>query len=261
MLMKPKKSAVRGNLIAAEKTLVRTQHDTAKTRQALLLFIQEYRKEQKCFGFGHQLDRSVHLAMLKRTYEVLQQLNQVDIVIVKNGAIPHLEGAQYLPERGDGFNNRFLSALQDTFDLGYDRVVAIGGDIPTLHINDLRTAFSRDDLVVGPTRDGGFYLAALKAQDIQLFDQLPWRQSCLLKVLEERINNSGVDVCQLPLRRDIDRKTDARESIDLLMLLVKRLLSVAKESSPSPQSNKHQQLKRRPEHRLISLPPPATLYA
>ena len=239
-----------------KKTLVMTKNNTVNMRQALLLFIQEYSQERKSFGFGQQLDRSIHRAMINRTYEVLKQLNQVDIIVVKNGDIPHLDGAQYLPERGDNFNNRFLSALEDTFSLGYDRVVAIGSDIPTLHINDLRSAFNKNEMVLGPTEDGGFYLAALKAEDIHLFDHLPWRQPFLLKVLGERIHSSGTICHQLPQRRDIDQKADVRDSGNLLMLLVKRLLSSTKTIQLLTSESKHQLPSRIPAPRFISLPPP-----
>lgn len=233
-----------------------TQKSPEKTRQALLLFTREYQREQKNFGFGRRMDKSVHLAMLNHTFGILRQINNVDIYIVKDGHIPHLEGARYLEQRGDDFNSRFRAALEDTFKLGYQRIVVIGGDTPTLQANDLRIAFNSDEIVVGPTRDGGFYLAAMSKSDVALFDQLPWRQNQLFDVLRQRIDDRGSACRQLPLREDIDQHHDARKQAPLLMLLVKRWLNAFKVRFLLPQRTLDFPVNKVPEPRFHSLPPP-----
>ncbi len=199
----------------------------ATNRQAILLFVQEYRKERKRFGFGSQMDQSIHQALLARTFAVVREFPEVDILVVKNGTVPLLDNAIDLPERGHDFNSRFKYALEDAFALGYQRIVAVGGDIPTLTAGDIRQALMREELVIGPTFDGGFYLAALTRADIPLFDHLPWRQPNLFEQLLNRLQTSARPYYQLTMRGDIDRIADARRTASLLVRLVRQWCGAA----------------------------------
>lgn len=231
-------------------------HLKTTNRQALLLFIQEFRKERKTLGFGKQMDHSVHLALQHRTFDLLDQFDQTDIVVVHGGAPPSLGKAHYLPERGGDFNARFINALGDTFALGYDRVVAVGGDIPTLHADDISTALTSNDLVIGPTHDGGFYLAALGRDDIALFDQLPWRQTCLLNRLSERLHRQRRSCQLLEKRQDVDHAADARRKAGMLMKLVRQWLKHSSQVKTFPTIQVLSLRDRIPEPRYHSLPPP-----
>lgn len=227
------------------------------TRQALLLFIQEYRKEHKKFGFGNQLDESVHQALLRRTLALLRDNRRADLVIVHGGRVPHLDQAHYLAERGDDFNSRFGNALRDTFSLGYERVVAVGGDIPALSSRDIDTALSRDELVVGPTHDGGFYLAAVSKHDLPLLDQLPWRQPQLCQELLQRARLSRRSCFLLPRRHDIDHIAAARQHSSLLLRLVSLWLTRQCQRPLYPRSREPFLVRRLPDPRYTTLPPPA----
>lgn len=232
------------------------QRSTASVRQAVLLFVQEYRRERKQFGFGHRMDQSIHRAMLQRTYALLQELQGVDIIVVRGGDVPDLPGAQYLSQRGDGFNDRFLAALSDSFALGYQRIVAIGGDIPTLQHEDLRQAFEHQGVVVGPTHDGGFYLAAIEKEDVPFFGDLPWRRPSLLRVLQQRLV-AGRRSCRCLTRRgDIDQVADARRYASLLVRLVKQWLGVDREIPQFFVRVGTQLMSGILAPRFISLPPP-----
>jgi len=229
---------------------------TAVSRQALLLFVQEYRKDRKRFGFGRVMDRSVHQALQRRTFGIVREFDDIDLIVVRNGEVPALEGARYLPERGSDFNAHFLAALQDTFALGYKRVVVVGGDIPTLSREDISQALQGEDLVIGPTYDGGFYLAALHEADLPLFDRLPWRQHCLLDCLVQRLRVAGRSLSRLVTRRDIDHAGDARNTAALLFQLVRVWLGIDNRPLCAGLNPILFPLNRIPEPRFSSLPPP-----
>ena len=235
------------------------QQITAAKRQALLLFIQGQRKG-KTLGFGRQMDQSIHLAMLYRTYDLLQGFQQADVVVVQDGEAPALEGARYLPQRGGDLGECFEAALQDTFALGYERVVAVGGDIPTLDSKDIEEALNNDGVVLGPSHDGGFYLAGLGKEDTRLFNNLPWRQTSLFSHLLDRIADAGRRCHQLPRRSDIDHAGDGRKNASLLMELVRTWLKLF--LSIHSLSFRRDQFfaDRIPEPRYSSLPPPTVCY-
>lgn len=234
---------------------MRAQQITTAKRQALLLFVQGRRKG-KALGFGRRMDQSIHLAMIYRTYDLLQRIQQADIVIVQDGEAPVLNGAVYLQQRGHNLQECFETALQDTFALGYQRVVAIGGDIPTLECDDIERALSGNEVVIGPSYDGGFYLAGLGKEDIRFFNNLPWRQSYLFSHLLDRLADGGRSCCQLPRRSDIDHAGDGRKNASLLMELVRTWLKLF--LSIHSLSFRRDQFfaDRIPEPRYSSLPPP-----
>ncbi|WP_303720143.1 DUF2064 domain-containing protein [Malonomonas rubra] len=234
------------------------QQITAQRRQALLLFIQGKCKG-KSFGFGRRMDQSIHLAMLYRTFDLLQSFQQADIVVVQDGDAPALAGAVYLPQRGADLRESFEAALQDTFALGYERVVAVGGDIPTLDRNDIEGALYNAGVVLGPSRDGGFYLAGLAKEDIQFFNNLPWRQPHLFSHLLSRFAAAGRSCHQLQRRSDIDHAGDGRKNASLLLKLVRIWLTIFSSIHSLCAGKDRFFADRIPEPRYSSLPPPAAI--
>ncbi len=234
------------------------QQMTAQRRQALLLFVQGKCKG-KSFGFGRRMDQSIHLAMLYRTYDLLQSFKHIDIVVVQDGDAPPLAGAVYLPQRGNNLRESFEAALQDTFALGYERVVAVGGDIPTLDRNDIEGALCNDGVVLGPSNDGGFYLAGLGKEDIQFFNNLPWRQPHLFSHLLNRFVDAGRCCHQLQRRSDIDHAGDGRKNASLLVKLVRIWLTINSSIHSLFAGNDRIFTDRIPEPRYSSLPPPTSI--
>ena len=91
-------------------------------------------------------------------------------------------------QRGATFGERLTHAFQSTFRLGYQRVMAIGNDCPSLTAANLRQAalaLESNGLVIGPASDGGAYLIGM---DRTCFDPvrlsaLAWQESHLCRDL------------------------------------------------------------------------------
>jgi glycosyltransferase A (GT-A) superfamily protein (DUF2064 family) len=225
--------------------------------QAVLLFVRGYEEDHKRFGLGPRADRALHDALLWQTLTRAQTLaHEAQLVIAYEGELPAMPHGTYLAQRGDGFGQRFRHALEDTFALGYERVVVIGGDIPQLTHHELRQALDHDDLTLGPAKDGGFYLAALRRADLQLFEDLPWRRSTLWSALQARLKAVGRSALTLAPLDDIDDARDARRHHALLHRLLRRWLARHAAQRPAPTS--HQLPRNRaPRRRISALPPPA----
>jgi rSAM/selenodomain-associated transferase 2 len=70
-------------------------------------------------------------------------------------------------------DNAFLEA----FRTGAEKVVLVGTDCPGITATILRSAFNLlglFDLVLGPARDGGYYLIGLRKRVPELFRNVPW---------------------------------------------------------------------------------------
>ena len=71
--------------------------------------------------------------------------------------------ALQLVQRGPDLGSRLVHVMTECGAAGFDKVVAIGSDSPTVRANLLRCAFDRlddrqTDVVIGPADDGGYYL-------------------------------------------------------------------------------------------------------
>jgi rSAM/selenodomain-associated transferase 1 len=92
--------------------------------------------------------------------------------------------------------------------------LAIGGDCPRLDAELLRVAaavVSRDEIAVGPSADGGFYLIGGRTPlPAGLFVDMPWSTGAVLAETRARLTSAGVAWRELPTLRDVDTVEDAR---------------------------------------------------
>lgn len=112
-----------------------------------------------------------------------------------------------LPQHGHGFAARLTGALARTRDLGFDRLVVVGSDAPTLARRDLDAALAPGaGWVIGPAVDGGVYLLGLPSAELALLDGLPWQTPSLCATLCARLGDRPMHT--LARRRDVDDLRD-----------------------------------------------------
>ena len=96
-----------------------------------------------------------------------------------------------------------------------DKVIAIGVDEPTLDRGCVLRAFDLldgCDWVVGPSRDGGYYLIGCRAGSFHpsVFEKIEWGTPRVFSGTEESIRALGASVAILPERVDVDVAGDLR---------------------------------------------------
>lgn len=102
---------------------------------------------------------------------------------------------------GDRLFNAFTHRLKE-----YDKMVVIGADLPDLTQTDINEAFNaleNNDVVFGPTDDGGYYLVALK-QAHPIFDNIEWSTEVVLQQSLQLVEKKGLKYHLLRKRQDID---------------------------------------------------------
>jgi len=91
--------------------------------------------------------------------------------------------------------------------------LAIGADCPRLDAALLREAaavVARNEIVLGPSRDGGYYLLGGPTPLPDLFSAMPWSTSRLLEETRARLVQAKAPWHELVTLRDIDTAEDAR---------------------------------------------------
>jgi rSAM/selenodomain-associated transferase 1 len=113
----------------------------------------------------------------------------------------------YIPQEGVGLGDRLIRAFQWAFDQGYKCVAAYGSD--TLHltttiVEQSFVALKDADVVIGPAKDGGYYLIGTSSNQPKLFEEIPWSTSDVLLATYKRINGLELKYHTLCPLEDMD---------------------------------------------------------
>jgi rSAM/selenodomain-associated transferase 1 len=97
-------------------------------------------------------------------------------------------------------------------------VVLIGSDCPALTIDILNQSCQQlsngKDAVLGPSRDGGYYLIGLKKPDPGIFQGINWGECDVADRTRQNFIRLGLDYIELEELSDIDTPDDYQKYID-----------------------------------------------
>lgn len=120
------------------------------------------------------------------------------------------------PQRGDDLGRRMLAALGLARTRGCGRILLVGSDCPALDVTRIRRGFdllTDHDMVIGPCRDGGYYLIGIGPRTrvrhlSPLFTSMAWGSTRVLEQTLARARRLGLTCGLLPTLIDIDRPED-----------------------------------------------------
>ncbi len=121
------------------------------------------------------------------------------------------DGPRYIPQAEGDLGSRMEAAFRAAFGDGAERVVIVGSDLPEISAALLRRAFEELDehrAVLGPARDGGYYLLGMKTMIPGVFDDVPWSTGEVLARTLQRMRAAGVEPALLPTLADVDEADD-----------------------------------------------------
>jgi rSAM/selenodomain-associated transferase 1 len=125
-----------------------------------------------------------------------------------------LGGDFFYREQGRGdLGQRMAHAFADAFKQKYHRIVIIGTDCPDLKAGHMKEAFAslrRNDLVMGPATDGGYYLIGLSRTESSLFENISWGTETVLAETLKIAAEKGLSTDLLEILSDVDRPEDLK---------------------------------------------------
>lgn len=113
---------------------------------------------------------------------------------------------------GDDLGSRMEHAFQINFEKNYKKIVLIGSDLYDLNPSLINEAFKKliqNEVVIGPSKDGGYYLLGLKKGYPKIFRNKKWGTSSVREDTLKDLEN--INVHSLALMNDIDVVEDLRE--------------------------------------------------
>jgi len=132
-----------------------------------------------------------------------------------NAAFVDFPGVPCIQQRGRDIGERMFYAFEEVLALGFERVALIGSDAPDLPasmINDAFEILRSVDIVLGPSTDGGYYLAACNRDSLcqSMFSSIPWSTDRVFSETQQRIYDEGLVSAELQTWPDIDDFDDLK---------------------------------------------------
>ncbi|WP_405401059.1 TIGR04282 family arsenosugar biosynthesis glycosyltransferase [Maribacter sp. Asnod2-G09] len=121
---------------------------------------------------------------------------------------------------GEDLGVRMANAFQQGFQNEYQKIIIIGSDMLDLSQEDLEEAFKsleKNDFVVGPAEDGGYYLLGMKKFLPALFKNKTWGTETVLKDTLADLKNETTAL--LETRNDVDYYEDIKDIDDFAPFL------------------------------------------
>jgi len=120
-------------------------------------------------------------------------------------------GWQLEPQSTGDLGERMRSFFERRFVSGCSRVVLLGSDSPNVPLEYIRQAFdhlNRQDVVLGPTEDGGYWLVGAAGKVPEIFNSIPWSTPQVWSATLAAIRTAELSHAELPTWYDVDEYKD-----------------------------------------------------
>jgi len=164
---------------------------------------------------GDQAAMEVYLELLDLTQNACNKVDAARYLFYSNhiDRKDNWDEKQYLKhiQIGENLGERMQHAFDFVFNLGHKKIAIIGSDCPQISPSIINTAFKsldKNDIVYGPSDDGGYYLKAMKKVHSFLFNDLPWSQPELLDEIKAKVEAHKLKLHKLEVLFDVDDTGD-----------------------------------------------------
>lgn len=115
------------------------------------------------------------------------------------------------PQIDGDLGQRMSKSFNELFNEGFSKVLIIGTDVPDINsnlINNAALKLDENDIVIGPSSDGGYYLLGMNSLNTEIFHDLNWSTSLVLKNTLDKINSLKLKADLLEELIDVDTNND-----------------------------------------------------
>lgn len=165
----------------------------------------------------------IYRALLERVAQVTSQVDASKAIYYSEfiddvDQFDSMNFAKHVQE-GDGLGERMKNAFNDAIERGFVKSIIVGSDCYELDPTIIEKAFDEldnHDVVIGPAKDGGYYLLGMKELHPQLFENKNWGTSDVLLDTILDVKELGLSYAMMDTLTDVDSEEDLGELKELL---------------------------------------------
>ena len=166
-------------------------------------------------SIGTEAACQAYIEMSRSVLETLRDCNSVQLRFTPDDAQQEIQSLLHpgwcsAPQGSGDLGDRMKRAFQETAG----PAILIGTDCPTIELADLdeaRSALDSHPVVIGPARDGGYWLIGMRECYPDLFSDINWSTDRVFNDTINRAEQAGLTVHTLRTLADIDTKADWEE--------------------------------------------------
>jgi rSAM/selenodomain-associated transferase 1 len=157
----------------------------------------------------------VYNLLLAHTRQITIPLNCRKFIYYTDQVIEHdiwtFPGYTKRQQFGEDLGARMSNAFKELFDQGFKRVMIIGSDcyqLQTTALEQAVNALADNDVVIGPTFDGGYYLLGANRYVPELFTDKAWSTDQVTNQTIATVTRLALTYGLLQKLHDVDEATD-----------------------------------------------------
>ena len=166
---------------------------------------------------------ALHIAFLEDISEVLADYD-ADVFVAYTPEGDHSElqrifpyAKEFFPQKGGELGEKMHNCLGHILDMGYNKCVLVGADLPLLgkeHFDSAFAALDTADVSIGPTLDGGYYLVGLKKPCAAMFTNQSYSCDSVFDSAVKAAESQGFTVKTALTCSDVDTADDLRSLVN-----------------------------------------------
>lgn len=120
---------------------------------------------------------------------------------------------RFYPQKGEDLGQKMFNAFLEVFNRGFRKAICIGTDVPHLTRKIIIEAFAKlekNETVIGPSTDGGYYLIGMTKSMEEIFSNIDWGTDRVLSQTIDILKELDLNYSILDEIPDIDNIEDLR---------------------------------------------------
>ena len=192
-------------------------------KKALIIFVRKPElgkvKTRLAAAVGNEKALAIYKELLQHTFTIASQVKADKFVFYHEEIVQHdmwnATGFHKKLQASAGLGHKMKAAFQELFNSGYTDVLIVGSDCLELSSQIIEGAFKMlelNDTVIGPAKDGGYYLLGMCTMHQFIFENKAWSTSSVFDQTMADLQQHQLTVGLLPQLTDVDTAEDWLQS-------------------------------------------------
>lgn len=169
---------------------------------------------------GDQAAMEVYKKLVHHTLSEAYKLPESVSILLCYSEQPNVDNQasgdhKFIVQQGATLGDRMAFAMDWAETAGYQKKIIIGSDCAEISTEILKGAYAQlaqKDIVLGPAKDGGYYLIGLKKPFKGLFEDISWSTETVYDSTVQKVKENGLNFGELASLSDIDNLEDLRNA-------------------------------------------------